>query len=103
MNGEAKVYIVVLLGVLLIASAFSPIDSGLAAFLEWGGAFLVFAGLSYTFKTRSMLCLNMVAFTAGSLGDSWLLGVNPLGWPLTNYMLFVHSSLGALTGLLLKK
>lgn len=91
-----------LLGALLVALALSPFGGWLAVFLEWAGAFLVFMALSYSLDARFTLFVGITAFIAGSLGDSLLLSFNPFGWVLTNYMLFVHSSLGALIGLLLK-
>jgi len=102
LDDEVKVYPPLLLGVLLISVALSPIEARIAVFLEWAGAFLTFMALTYAFQTRIAIAMNMISFLAGSLIDSWLLGMNPLGWVLTNYMLFVHSSLGSSIGLLLK-
>ena len=102
MNGEVKVYPPLLLGVLLISLALSPIEPRYAVFLEWAGAFLAFLALTYAFKPRTAIAMNMIAFLIGSIVDSWLLGMNPLGWVLTNYMLFVHAFLGSSIGLLLK-
>jgi len=102
LNGEVKVYPALLLGVLLISLALSPIEARIAVFLEWAGAFLAFMALTYAFQPRTAIMMNMIAFLTGSIVDSWLLGMNPLGWVLTNYMLFLHAFLGSSIGLLLK-
>ena len=102
MDDEVKVYPPLLLGVLLISVALSPIEARIAVFLEWAGAFLAFMALTYAFQPRTAIMMNLIAFLTGSIVDSWLLGMNPLGWVLTNYMLFLHAFLGSSIGLLLK-
>ena len=99
---EAKIYPPLILGILLISLALSPIEARIAVFLEWAGAFLTFMALTYAFQPRTAIMMNIIAFLTGSIVDSWLLGMNPLGWVLTNYMLFLHAFLGSSIGLLLK-
>lgn len=72
--------------------------------LEWMGAFLVFYGLSYLGGPRMAMTLSGAVLVAGSLGDIILLGgMTPINWTITNYMVFVHASLGSLAGQMIRE
>jgi len=92
-------------GGLLIAAAILPMKAPywqFAAFMEWVGAFLAFTGLSYLLSPRFAFFFSVTAFVLGTLIDALFAGFSPIGWSLTNYMVFVHSFLGVLIGNLLK-
>ena len=85
---------------LISAAVLPPAPFGSGAFiLEWVGSFLAFYGLSYLAGQRLALALAGAVLVAGSLGDLALLGgLNPVGWALVNYMVFIHSAAGSLLG-----
>ena len=87
-------------GSALISLAVLKIVSSEGAFiLEWMGAFLAFYGLSYILGARASMSLSALVLVVGSLGDILLLGgLTPLNWTLANYMVFIHSAAGSLTG-----
>lgn len=87
-------------GSLMISIALLNLPFPQGAFIfEWMGSFLAFYGLSYLVGTRPVLPITGAILVAGSLGDITLIGgLNPLDWIITNYMVFVHAVLGALTG-----
>jgi len=87
-------------GSALISLAVLEIVSSEGAFiLEWMGAFLAFYGLSHLIGPRMSMTLSGAVLIAGSLGDILLLGgLTPLNWTLANYMVFIHSAAGSLTG-----
>ena len=70
-----------------------------AFILEWMGAFLAFYGLSHITGTRISIALSALVLVAGSIGDIILLGgLTPVNWTMVNYMVFIHSAAGSLTG-----
>ena len=87
-------------GSALISLAVLEIVSSEGAFiLEWMGAFLAFYGLSNLIGSRISMNLSAAILIVGSLGDILLLGgLTPLNWTLVNYMVFIHSAAGSLTG-----
>jgi len=87
-------------GSLMISIALLNLPSPQGAFIfEWMGSFLAFYGLSHLVGTRPVLPITGAILVAGSLGDiAFLGGLNPLEWIITNYMVFIHAVLGALTG-----
>jgi len=92
-------------GSVLIVAAITPVNppyASVAAYLEWAGAFLAFTGFTLLFGLKPSFLLGTVAFLAGSLLDGAFVSFNPIGWTLTNYMVYVHTALGMLTGLLIK-
>jgi len=93
-------------GGVLIAVAIMPVNTpyaSVAAYLEWAGAFLAFTGFTLLFGLKPSVLLGTAAFIAGSLLDGTFVSFNPIGWTLTNYMVYVHTVLGVLTGLLMKR
>lgn len=96
----------VFVGGVLVAAALAPMDTPYipaAAYLEWAGAFLAFMGLTLLFGPKLSTLLSTATFLIGSLLDGALLSFNPIGWTLTNYMVYVHMALGISTGLLIKQ
>ncbi|NQT09507.1 hypothetical protein HQ586_10560 [Candidatus Bathyarchaeota archaeon] len=86
-----------------IAALNLPFPEG-AFIMEWMGAFLALYGLSYLAGSRVAITLSGAVLVAGSLGDMTLLGgLNPLGWIMVNYMVFVHAALGALVGHMMRE
>ncbi len=72
---------------------------GGAFIMEWMGSFLVLYGLSFVLGSRVAMSLSGVILVAGSLGDMTLIGgLNPIEWIITNYMVFIHATLGVLFG-----
>jgi len=101
-----KAFAPLVVGGLLIAAAILPMKPPywqFAAFMEWAGAFLAFTGLSYLLSPRFAFLFGVTAFVFGSLTDALFAGFSPIGWGLTNYMVFVHSFLGVLIGHLLRR
>ena len=84
-------------GIMIIIAVLVSLES--AFILEWMGAFLAFYGLSQLIGTRISIALSGFVLVAGSLGDIVLLGgLTPLNWTMANYMVFIHSAAGSLTG-----
>jgi len=93
-------------GSVLIVAAITPTNppyASVAAYLEWAGAFLAFTGFTLLFGSKLSFLLGTAAFITGSLLDGAFVSFNPIGWTLTNYMVYVHTALGILTGLLIKQ
>jgi len=93
-------------GAALVAMAVLPATpfGGEPFFFEWVGSFLAFVGLSYLAGSRLALPLAGAVLVGGCLGDLALLGgLTPVGWAVVNYMVFVHSVVGALVGALLRR
>ena len=85
-------------GSALISVAIIAFPEG-AFIMEWMGAFLAFYGLSYILGARAAMILSTVVLVAGSLGDIVFLGgLTPVNWTVANYMVFIHSAAGSLTG-----
>jgi hypothetical protein len=85
-------------GSALISLAIIAFPEG-AFIMEWMGAFLAFYGLSHLIGPRASMTLSGAVLIVGSLGDILLLGgLTPLNWTLANYMVFIHSAAGSLTG-----
>ena len=79
-----------------------PFPEG-AFILEWMGAFLALYGLSYLAGSRVAIAVSGVVLVAGVVGDIVLLGgLTPVGWVITNYMVFVHAVVGSMAGHMLR-
>ena len=93
-----------LVGSVLIVVAITPVNRlwAFAAYLEWAGAFLAFTGFTLLIGLKFSFFLGTVAFLVGSFLDGAFVSFNPIGWTLSNYMVYVRTILGTLTGLLLK-
>jgi len=75
-----------------------------AFLLEWIGSFLVFASISHRLSPKFALTLSFSALIIGSIGDFIFIKTpNPLGWVLTNYMVFIHGLAGTLAGKIMGK
>jgi hypothetical protein len=92
-----------IIGGFLTALGILPTNLPYAFLLEWMGALVAFTGIS-RLSTKLALTLSFSAFIIGGTGDSLLIRApNPLGWTLTNYMVFIHALTGAMAGKLLKR